>query len=244
MGLKPASTSGSDSDPSAALPPRAIGPPYPPTLLGWTRRIVRGQLSLLLRLVAAVRVENLPDFRALGPVILAPNHTSYLDPPLLQQAVPWHVTFLMTETIYRHPRFNWFFRFWGTLPVPESGRAVSAIRGAVAALADGRPVVIFPEGRIAEDGFLQDAQAGVVLLMVKAGVPVIPVGLNGIYAVLPKHARWPRRGRVTVRFGEPLHPPSGPLDRDAMQQFARTIMDAIARLGPPRRPAEVTQPVG
>jgi 1-acyl-sn-glycerol-3-phosphate acyltransferase len=189
----------------------------------------------------SVRVENRPPLESMGPVILAPNHASFIDPPVLQRACGTHVTFLMTETIYRARWFSWLFRIWGTIPVPENGSAAGAIKAALRAIRDGRQVVIFPEGRVSDDGCLGEGRGGVAVLLAKARVPVIPVAILGTYEVLPRHGRRLRRHPVVVRFGDPI-PPVEDLDRDQVPAFAAKVMDAIAALGAPRREASSQEP--
>ena len=108
---------------------------------------------------------------------------------------------------------------------------VAAIKDALRALRSGEPLVIFPEGGISRDGYLKAGNPGVVSLMVRAKVKVIPVAILGAYQILPFRANFPRAGRVKIRFGEPISPPNEDLDRDGIRKFAVTIMDAIHALG-------------
>src|SRR5262249_54996765 len=78
------------------------------------------------------------------PTILAPNHCSYLDPVVVQASLARRVTFLMTEDIYRVPWARWFFRSMGTIPVPDRGVHVKAMRDCVEALERGELLVVFP----------------------------------------------------------------------------------------------------
>lgn len=222
-------------------------PTAKPTLYarGWrglAQRLVMAFARLLLRLFVRLRVENVPDFSSCGPVVLAPNHTSLLDPTVLQVACPIHVTFMMTELFYNLRSIRWFFRLWEAIPVPEGRAAVGSIKGALTALRDGRAVAIFPEGRVSTDGFINPGRGGVGMLLARAQVPVIPVAILGTFDVLPRHRRWPRRGAVTVRFGDPIPPPADPESVDP-KAFAAGVMDAIAALGAPRRPAADGVPI-
>ena len=76
--------------------------------------------------------------------------------------------------------------------------------------------------------------SGVVALMMRARVPVIPVAILGTYRLLPRHANFFRAARVTVRFGQPIAPPGEALARDGVREYAQRIMDAIHALGAPR----------
>lgn len=208
---------------------------------GWLRQGVRILAHSMTCPFLRLQVENPPDLGLQSPVILAPNHCSFLDPPVLQMACRHHLTFLMTEGIYSHPLLNPFFRMWGAIPVPEERSPARAIRGALRAIRRRRPVVVFPEGRISLDGCLNPGRRGVVTIMVTARVPVIPVALLGTFRALPRHARMLHPGPVTVRFGSPLDPPEKG-DRPGREGFAARIMEAVHALGAPRRPPGREEP--
>jgi 1-acyl-sn-glycerol-3-phosphate acyltransferase len=193
--------------------------------------------SALLRTFFGPEIHGAPDWGRVDGVIFAPNHASYLDPIVFQAAAPKPIRFMMTEGIYRLRAFRWLFELWDTIPVPD-GEAVkaSAFKEALRVVRSGKPLVIFPEGGISRDGFLQPGQPGVGAIMAHANVPVIPVAILGTYAVLPFRANFPRAHRVEVRFGDPIAPPSGRLDREGQRAFAERVLDAIHELGAPRRP--------
>jgi 1-acyl-sn-glycerol-3-phosphate acyltransferase len=196
---------------------------------------IRVVVSSFMRLFFGPHVENLPDFDETGGVILAPNHNSYLDPIVLQVAIPRHVRFMMTESIYEVRAFRWLFELWETIPVPDGDAVkVSAMKDALKAARSGKPLVIFPEGGISRTGRLQPGMPGVATLMARSRVPVIPVAILGTYELLPFHATFPRAARVTVRFGSPIPPPAEDADRDAQRAHVAHIMDAIHALGAPR----------
>lgn len=177
-------------------------------------------------------IEGAPDWKTVGGTIFAPNHTSFIDPIVFQSAVPHPIKFMMTETIYRIRAMRWLFDLWDTIPIPDGGAPkVSAIKDALRVVRGGEALVIFPEGGIARNGRLQAGQPGVAALMSRARVPVIPVAILGTYEMLPFHANFPRAVRTKVRFGEPIPPPEGDLDREAQKAYAARIMDAIHALG-------------
>jgi 1-acyl-sn-glycerol-3-phosphate acyltransferase len=196
---------------------------------------VRISWTSVSRLFFGPEVIDPPDWKKLGGAILAPNHVSFLDPIMLQAAIPKPVRFMMTEGIYRIPSIRWFFDLWDTIPVPD-GEAVKvgAMKEALRVVRGGKLLVIFPEGGISRSGLLQPGQPGVVALMMRARVPVIPVAIMGTHALLPRQADFPRAARVTVRFGRPIDPPGEDLERDGVRAHAQRIMDAIHSLGAPR----------
>lgn len=191
--------------------------------------------AAIIRIWARVRIEGEPDWDALGVVILAPNHCSFADPVILQRACGRHLTFLMTDAVHRIWWMRWFFNLWSAIPVPEAGPSSAALKAALGALAEGRSVAIFPEGRISTDGRVQSGRGGVGFLARKAGVSVIPVAVLGSFTFLPKSARWPRRTTLVVRYGEPVAPPTADVENAA---YARCIMDALVALGAPPAAAQ------
>ena len=215
------------------------GPPSSaPRHYGWGprglgQRVFQCLVNAAVRPFLKLEIHNPPDLGRMGPVILAPNHASFLDPPLLQLVFWHHITFMMTEVIYSRPPFSSFFRFWETIPVPENGSSAGAIKRALKAIRNRRPVCIFPEGGISDDGYLQPGQGGVVTLMARAQVPVIPTAILGTFRTFPRPARLIRPGRIVIRFGDPILPPVKP-SREDVRDFADRIMDAIHKLGAPR----------
>jgi 1-acyl-sn-glycerol-3-phosphate acyltransferase len=201
-------------------------------LVGW----------LLVKALFRLDVEG--SDRVRGPLILAPNHASFLDPVILQSATRKRVSYLMTETYWRIPVLNWLFRFFRTIPVQVSGPNRSALDRAVARLREGAVVAIFPEGSRSPDGRLLPARAGVALLASAARVPIVPVAILGTHRALPRGARFIRPVRVQVRFGEPIPPveeAEGIPRRERHRAITARVMEQIGRLldrpPPPREPA-------
>ncbi len=195
------------------------------------QRLMCITVGMVVRAFYGLRVRNAP--RIEGPFILAPNHASFLDPIILQLAVRRHVTFLMDGPIYRHPVFNWFYRFWGAIPVPAARRAAAgAIKDAMRAVQAGEIVGIFPEGRISPDGRLGPGRAGVAMLMQRTSIPVVPVAIFGAREILPREADFPRAGRLLVVFGAPIPPESaeGEDRKVAAERLKDEVMRAIADL--------------
>ncbi|MGE3171570.1 MAG: lysophospholipid acyltransferase family protein [Planctomycetota bacterium] len=185
-----------------------------------------------LRLWFRLRVEGPRPPR--GPVVLAANHTSFLDPLVLGAALPRRVTFLMTEVIWRSPVMGWFYRWNHAIPLAQRGGNRDALRAARSVLQQGRVIGIFPEGGISRDGGLLLGSPGAVSLVLGEGVPIVPVGIVGADRALPPDKALPRPRRITVRFGAPIAP--GELEalhgdrKGRLQAATTTIMARIAAL--------------
>lgn len=178
-----------------------------------------------------IRVEGRRRFGAGRPVVLAPNHVSFLDPILLQAALPRRITYLMTDLYYGIPGLNWVFRRIGCIPIKQEGSQLNAIRRGIEALERYRLVAIFPEGTRSFDGKLQQGFAGAATMAQRARAIVVPVAIVGTFESLPRGSFWPRRSCVTVRFGEPI-------DFEAIgtkrpREMTEIIMQRIGELLPP-----------
>ena len=152
-----------------------------------------------------VRSEGRERVPAAGPLILAANHVSYLDPAVVGSSFPRVIRFLISRDVHDHPFLTWFYKSMLSVPVDRTGGvARQALREALRALARGEVVGIFPEGGRVSPGQEEEPLPGVALLARRSGVAVIPVGIAGTDAAMPRGAAWPRPAGVVVRYGEPL----------------------------------------
>ncbi|MGE5234906.1 MAG: lysophospholipid acyltransferase family protein [Acidobacteriota bacterium] len=169
----------------------------------WARVILWGAL---VRLTVEGR-ERVPTDR---PVVFMSNHESWLDIPALLVAIPGQVRFLAKKSLFSVPFLGWAMRAMGFIPVDRENRrtAIRSFEEAAERIKRGRSVLVFPEETRTTDGSLLPFQRGGFLIALKAGLPIVPIGLDGARRLLPKHSYLLRPGRVTVRFGTPI-PTSG-----------------------------------
>ena len=177
----------------------------PSTLLGRIVRPTLGRLALLLYRTRFLGVENVP---ATGAVI-AGNHVSYLDPALLWCGPPRRIHFMAKAQLFDMHILGWALpRLW-SFPVHRGAADRTAIAKATELLEAGELVGIFPEGtRVRHHGVeaLGEAHGGVAFIAMRAGVPVVPVGIAGTDRAWPEGKRIPRFPKVTVRFCDPVYP--------------------------------------
>ena len=146
-----------------------------------------------------------------GPWILACNHLSHFDPPLIAGAFRQPLDFLAMRELFQPAWFGFLLRAIGVIPVGRRQADTTALKAALGRLAKGRIVCVFPEGglRVGETSVLGGAELteGVALLAARAQVPVRPaviVGSDQLYV----RQNWVRRPRVVVAVGEPISPPA------------------------------------
>ncbi len=163
-----------------------------------------------------------------GGFLVVANHTSFVDPAVLQMAFGRRIRYLMTEDFYDLRSIGWFFRWMRTLRVSESGSNLTSLRIARNVLRQGDLVGLFPEGELSRDGTLGRARPGAAVLASLAGVPVLPVRIRGTYEVWRHGMLFPRPGRVSVTRGAPISAPTS--GKASRRDFSRQIMDSIAAL--------------
>ena len=194
--------------------------------------ILKLLLVFLMRAWFGLRVRGAEHIPSSGPALIVSNHQSILDPPVIGGAVRRQIYFLAKAELFRIPLFGWLFRTLHARPVRREGSDPRALRTAALLLEEGKALLIFPEGTRSPDGRLGEAKAGVGMLAVKSGAPVVPAYVSGTLEALPKGAAWPRRSQVSVSFGPALHfkPPIGSGRKERYREAAEEMMRGIAQL--------------
>jgi 1-acyl-sn-glycerol-3-phosphate acyltransferase len=209
---------------------------------GWARsapvRALRDLVQVVgvknvMRRELAVEVYGLDELRQLdGPALIVPNHGSHLDTAVLVSTLPADRRRRTAVGIAS----DYFFDSWvrtsasaiafNAFPLENGDGAVANTAGKL--LGKGWSVVIFPEGTRSSDGFVRPFRLGAAQLAIKCQVPVVPVGILGAYAAMPRGSYWPVPGRprVCLRYGAPIVPQPG-VTADG---FGGMIADAVKQL--------------
>lgn len=176
-----------------------------------------------------------------GPVILASNHASFLDPPLVGSAAPREINYLARETLFRFPGIGWLLRSVNAVPVDREGGGAAGLRAILDRLLGGGAIILFPEGTRTRNGDLQAAKSGIGLTVIKSNAPVVPVRVFGTFEAMGRHHSIPRPRKVAVKFGRPLDFADLRAEaqtctksrlKEIYQEVADRLMRAIAALEP------------
>jgi 1-acyl-sn-glycerol-3-phosphate acyltransferase len=176
-----------------------------------------------------------------GPVILAANHESFLDPPLVGTGPSRAICYLARDSLFRFPALGWLLRSWKTIPIDREGGGPAGLRMVLDRLQAGEAVVLFPEGTRTPSGQAQRARSGIGLTIVKSEAPVVPVRVFGTFRAYGRHVRIPRPYPVAVKYGEPIQFDQAIAEartctkarmKEIYQEIASQVMQAIARLEP------------
>jgi len=189
------------------------------------------------QLAGEIEVNGLERIPVTGPVLLASNHISWVDPVLLAcwltPATGRPMTWMGKAEAMRWPLVGSFLRVNGVFGVRRGAADLEAFRLAERILREGRILGIYPEGTRSPDGVLRPFRDGAALLAVRSGVLVLPVAVTGTDGLWRKGALIPRRvPRVTVTIGEPVDIPRTEGSRPELAAVTSAIHDAVAGLLP------------
>lgn len=188
------------------------------------RRIGETLAASLIGAIWGLRVTGLERVPRAGPLIVAANHVSLWDPPLLAAALApaRRPRFLGKKELFALPLAGRLFRAAGAIPLDRGGPDIPALREALATLEGGGSIAIFPEGTRARPGAPRRPKAGVGFLAARTRAAVLPVRLFGT-------AEFPRVFPLEARVGAPLPPPAAG-GRAAAEEFARAVLSAVYAL--------------
>ncbi len=168
-----------------------------------------------------------------GPVILAMNHESYLDPPFAGIGCRRAIYFLARKTLLEVPVLGWILPRLNVIPVDQEGGDRSALKALIRSLRANHGTLVFPEGSRTLDGNLQPPQPGIGFVIAKTLAPVVPMRIFGARQALPRGGGRLRFCRITIVVGEPLYFTAADLagnNREVYPRLSQRVMDAIAAL--------------
>jgi 1-acyl-sn-glycerol-3-phosphate acyltransferase len=181
-------------------------------------------------------VENLPKS---GGFLIAANHASHLDPPLVGAQVPYQMSFFARKTLWKPGFVSWWMDSVGCIPVDRDGGSdIQALKRVLKVLAEGKILILFPEGTRSPDGKLHEPKAGVGFMACKAGVPVVPARVFGSFKAFGRSGKLRLGTPVSVVFDKPVQPEAfaAMTGKERYQKASELIMQRIAALEEPHYP--------
>lgn len=201
--------------------------------LSWFYYVAILGIKSLLLILSRWQVKGKDNIPRQGPLLVVANHLHLADPPIVSVSLGRKAIFMAKEELFHHGVFGYILRGVGVFPVRRGQLDRQALRQAQQVLAEGLPLVIFPEATRSRQAQLQPAFSGAALIAVRNGVPILPVGITGTEKI--RGLAWLlRRPRITVNIGHPfsLPPRSGKLSKTELAELTRFIMKRIAELLP------------
>jgi 1-acyl-sn-glycerol-3-phosphate acyltransferase len=162
---------------------------------------------LFLKLKYRLKVEGGRNIPRHGGLVIAANHCSYLDPPVMCAATAGRVVrFMARDTLFSSAFAKWYFNSVRVIAIDRTRGDLGALKRAIALLKEGQVIGLFPEGTRSTDGRMHDAKGGIGFLIVKGDVPVVPLHITGTFQAFPKGSSQFRPARITARIGPPITP--------------------------------------
>jgi 1-acyl-sn-glycerol-3-phosphate acyltransferase len=189
----------------------------------------------IVRLLCRIDDAQLVRVPTSGPLIFAANHINFLEAPVMYtHLLPRPITGFVKSENWEKPFTRWLFNLWGGIPLRRGEADMQAVRQGLAALQEGKILVIAPEGTRTGDGRLQQGHPGIVIMALKSGAPIQPVAYWGGEAFWDNLRRLRRTG-FKIAVGRPFHlnPNGQRVNKQIRQQMADEIMYQIAHLLPP-----------
>jgi 1-acyl-sn-glycerol-3-phosphate acyltransferase len=202
----------------------------------WQHGVARLWSRLILKTSGVrVRVEGMENLNPRETVIFCVNHPSAMDIPILLATIPVQFRFLAKRELFQLPFLGWFLRRAGHISVERTRphEARLSFEGAAAKIRQGTPVVLFPEGhRNRSGGEMLPFKSGSFYLAITAGVPILPITLNGTRHVHEPDTLHVRPGRCEMIVHPPI--PTAGLTRDDIQALSAQVREVLLSRFVPR----------
>ncbi|MGE5707405.1 MAG: lysophospholipid acyltransferase family protein [Bacteroidota bacterium] len=190
-------------------------------------RTLRGALGPLFQGIFRLKAPLVP---VSGGAVVVANHASNLDPLALSLAVEPPLAFMAKAEMFKVPLLAPLIRSLGAFPVHRGGGGRPTIEAAIQQAKEGRLVAMFPEGTRTKDGNLQPLKAGVAIIALEAGVPILPVAIHGTYRILPRGRFFPRFGRIRLSVGTPIDAMLFQDHPDKVEALTKEVRGALEKL--------------
>lgn len=213
--------------------PKKLPAAEPKRMMRWIYWLGWMAFGAAYRTLFGLRLKGMENLITAGPVLVASNHQSFLDPPLIGNLYKDEMVFFARKTLFKGPA-KWVYPQWNAIPVDQDRPDMSSMKTVIRKLKEGWRVLVFPEGQRTMDGEIGPAAPGVGLIAAKAGVPIQPVRISGADRALPRGSGKIRFERITVSVGKPIILSPEELKtytgKEGYEALTNRIMDAIKAL--------------
>jgi len=210
-------------------------------MLSWWAKLVylfcKANLWLWSKLLLRLRVEGARNIPRRGPLLIASNHVSHLDPPLVGVGVPRFVFHMAKKELFVLKPLMLFMKMIGTIMV-DRGQGKQPLVDAVDYMEKGECVIIFPEGTRSQNGVLGRGRSGAVVIAIRTGCPIVPTAIIGSEKALTKGSKFIKLVPVRIRFGEAYtidyQGDRENIPREVLRRETYELMERIEALLPPQ----------
>jgi 1-acyl-sn-glycerol-3-phosphate acyltransferase len=195
--------------------------------------VARTFVAAFTRLWTRLSVEGYEHIPRSGPFVLAPVHRSIMDTPISSCLTRRRLRFMGKDTLWKHQPGAWLLSALGGFPVTRGTADREALKRCIAVLEAGEPLVLFPEGERKSGEVVQPLLNGAAYVALKARAPIVPVGIGGSEAVMPKGSKFIHPRKVHVIIGPPIAYPvavSGRVPRAAVHEVTADLHTTLQQL--------------
>jgi 1-acyl-sn-glycerol-3-phosphate acyltransferase len=195
------------------------------------KRLWYGFLHIVCRFVATlffqIRVNGREWVPRDGGVMVLSNHQSHFDPVLIGLACDRRLNYLARNSLFGFAPFRWLIQSLDAIPIDREGLGLAGLKETLRRLKRGELVLIFPEGTRTPNGEMAPLKPGFSALAKRAGVPLMPVGIDGAYQAWPRQHLLPGFSTIHIQFGEPLSPEAAAAydERQLVEEMERRIRE-------------------
>ena len=197
-------------------------------------KICRSICYLVVILFWSLKIKGGNFVNHKGPLILAANHVSYLDPVIVGISVKRPIIFIAKKEVFDIPILSFILRKLGVIPVDKKNINPASVKKIITLLKKGHIIGIFPEGTRSLNGQLLKLNSGMIKIALQTNAPIIPIGINGTFDIYPPHAKIPaffKRKNIYVNFGKPIHLDSSKRkDAEYLEESLQKIEQEIKEL--------------
>jgi cytidylate kinase len=183
--------------------PQHLPDEEPPTPMRWIYWLGWMSFGAAYRTLFGLRVIGNENLIKAGPVLIASNHQSFLDPPLIGNLYKTEMVYFARKTLFKGFG-KWLYPQWNAIPIDQDKPDTSSMKAAIRKLKEGWRVLVFPEGQRTLNGEINEAAPGIGMIAAKAGVPIQPVRIFGADKALPRGSGKISLARITVKVGPPI----------------------------------------
>lgn len=205
------------------------GEPSVPTRLSYA--IVRGLILVVAKLVGRVQIVGAEKVPSQGPYVLAPVHRSNVDFALSSLVTTRPMRYMGKDSIWKSKALGRFVTMLGAFPVHRGTADRDALQACTDIVNGGSPLVMFPEGTRCSGPVVEELFDGTAFVAARAGVPIVPMGIGGSEAMMPKGARFLHRSNLVLVIGDPIPAPQrtekGRVPRSAVSALTTRLHDEL-----------------
>ncbi len=169
--------------------------------------LIRAICWLILKIFWRMEVRGIENLPQTGGLIIASNHVSYLDPAVLAASLNRKIYFIAKKEVFKNGFLSFILKNLNAISVDRENADILAFKRAINILREEKVLGIFPEGARSSDGELQELKLGTIKIAMKAGVPILPVGIIGTHKIYPRGIKFPIlfKHKIIVKYGDPQY---------------------------------------